>query len=137
MSREDAFYYYILLLLGLYSYCVNYPFDQSIVCDKVRLYYKNVYYLNKMNKKEIISSMYHLVNNIISFDDFDMKVWEDMLNFDYYYDLAIDNIISMTSFDNVFFSYLNDGKTVNSEDYWMNNKKEVRLFDKLINIFKK
>ena len=149
MTREDAFYYKNLLMLGfsdefnewynsflesekplsgiildlagadtaetislLHNYCAEQPFDEAVVCDKIRSFFKESYYSNRMNKEEIVSSMYRLALNIGDPGDFNIDLWGDMYYFEDLHSLAKNGIISFESFDSAFFAYLDNGTNV-------------------------
>ena len=123
----------------LHNFCAEQPFDETAVCHRIRLFYKNAYYSNRMSKEEIVSSMYHLVNNIGDPGDADLDVhlWGDMYYLDDYHNLATDGLISMENFDFAFFSYLNNGIPVDSNRIWNHNKKDkITLIDKIKDILK-
>ena len=104
----------------LHNFCLEESFDKSVSHDKLRLFFKNAYYSNKMSKGEISSSMFRLACNIGDpFDyDFDMELWGSMYYLSYYFSLAEDGILSWDRFDLAFFSYLNDGIPVDFEHIW-------------------
>ena len=121
----------------LNNYCSEQPFNESIVCDRVRLFFQKAYYSNKMSKEEIISSMYRLANNVGAPGDadFDDHLWGSMYCLDDYHDLARDGLISLENFDFAFFSYLDKGIPVDSNRIWShNNKEKATLFDRIKNI---
>ena len=122
----------------LHNYCAEQPFDESIACNKLRLFFKEAYYSNKMSKEEISSTLYHLALNIGDPGDFDIKLWGSMYYLDDYYSLAKDGIISWESFDYAFFSYLDNGAPLDSNLIWSKNvETKTSIFDKIKNIFKR
>ena len=36
----------------LHNFCAEQPFDEAAVCHRIRLFYKNAYYSNRMSKEE-------------------------------------------------------------------------------------
>ena len=123
----------------LHNFCMEQPFDEAVVCNRVRLFYKNAYYSQKMSKEDVASSMYHLVNNIgdPGDADFDEHLWGDMYYLDDYYNLATDGMISMENFDFAFFSYLDNGIPVDSNRIWNHNQKQkVSFVDKIKRMLK-
>ncbi|MBQ5867139.1 MAG: hypothetical protein IIW56_10735 [Oscillospiraceae bacterium] len=118
----------------LHNFCAEQPFDKSDVCNRVRLFYKNAYYSKRMSTEEIVSSMYRLANNIgdPGDADFDAHIWGDMYYLDDYYDLAIDGLIPMEGFNVAFFSYLDNGISIDSNSIWNYNKsKNTSLIDRI------
>ncbi|MBQ4511075.1 MAG: hypothetical protein II984_10135 [Clostridia bacterium] len=121
----------------LHSYCVEQNFDKMISHDKLRLFFKNAYYSNRMSKKEVLSAMYRLSLNIGEHGDFDGELWRSMHYLDYYYDLTLDGIIPMENFDFAFFSYLDNGTPLDSDLIWRKNtKRKPSLLDKIKSFFK-
>lgn len=157
LTREDAFYYKNLLMLGfsdgydewldyyleledplsdivlalsccgsdanksisvLHNYCAEKPFDESAVCDRLRIFFKDAYYSNKMSKAEIASMMYRLALNIGDPGGFDVSLWGSMFYLEDYYSLAKDGIISWERFDFAFFSYLDNGTPIDTNLIW-------------------
>ena len=122
----------------LQNYCGEHPFDEAAVCDRVRLFFNHAFYSNKMNKKEISSTMYRLALNVGDPGDFDINLWGSMYYLNDYYSLAEDGIISWERFDFAFFSYLDNGTPVDSNLIWnRNTKKSHSLLDRLKKIFTK
>ena len=120
----------------LHNFCAEQPFDEAAVCHRVRLFYKNACYSNRMSKEEIVSSMYRLASNIGDPGDFDIVLWGSMYYLDDYHSLAKDGIISWERFDFAFFSYLDNGTPVDSNLIW-NRKttKKLPLLDRIKGIF--
>lgn len=124
----------------LHSFCAEQPFDETAVCNRVRLFYKNAYYSKKMSKEEVASSMSRLANNVgdPGNADFDEHLWGDMYYLGDYYDLATDGLISMENFDFAFFAYLDNGIPVDSNRIWNHNKREKKtLIDRIKCILKR
>lgn len=116
-------------------YCAEEPFDEAAVCNKLRLFFKEAYYSNKMGKGEITSAMYQLARNI---GDFESDLWLDMYYLDDYYSLAEQSIIPWENFDFAFFSYLDNGISVDTKSIWSKNKgTKLSILDRIKNIFKK
>lgn len=121
----------------LHHYCAEQPFDEAAVCDRLRLFFKDAYYSNRMSKEEISSTMYRLVLNLGDFEDVDLDLWGSMYDMDEFCSLAKDGIISWESFDFAFFSYLDSGTPLNPTLIWSKNTpKKPSLFDKITAIFK-
>ncbi len=177
MTREDAYYYKNLLMLGffdeyddwlnscleledplsdivlelsccsadvkkaislLHNYCLEQPLDESVVCDRFRVFFKEAYYSNRMSKDEITSTMYRLALNIGDPGDFDINIWGTMYYLDDYHSLAKDGILFWESFDFAFFSYLDNGTPLDSNLIWSKNiKKKQSLFNRIKSVFKK
>ena len=106
----------------LHNFCMEQPFDEAVVCDRVRVYFKDAYYANRMSKEEIPSTMYRLSLNVGDPGDFDMGIWGSLYYLDYYYSLASDRIISWESFDLAFFDYLEQGIPVDADRIWNHNR---------------
>ena len=122
----------------LHSFCMEQPFDEAFVCDRVRTYFKDAYYSNRMSKEEISSTMYRLALKVGDPGDFDIHLWGSMYYLDDYYSLAKDGIISWESFDFAFFSYLDNGIPLDSNLVWSKNTvKKPSLVDKMKSMFKK
>ena len=120
----------------LHGYCMEQPFDETIVCNRFREFFKKAYHSNQMNKDEVVSAMYTLASNIGAPGIYDMKTWGSMYYTDDYYSLAKEGIISWNAFDSAFLSYLNDGVPLNSDSIWNNNKKNT-LLERIKRLFKK
>lgn len=122
----------------LHNYCAEQPFDESAVCDRLRLFFKDAYYTNRMSKEEISSTMYRLALNIGDPGDFDIHLWGSMYYLDDFHSLAKDGIISWESFDFAFFSYLDNGTPLDSNLIWSKNTvKKPLVFDWIKSILKK
>lgn len=120
----------------LQNYCLQQPIDEAVVCDKLRLFFKEAFYSNKMSKDEVVSKMYRLAQNAGGPDSFDMKLWGSMYYLSDYYSLSKDGILTWESFDSAFFSYLNDGTPINPETIWKYHKKPS-FIDRVKHIFKR
>jgi hypothetical protein len=91
-----------------------------------------------MSKEEISSTLYRLALNIGDPGDFDIGLWGSMYYLDYYHSLAKEGIISLESFDFVFFSYLDNGTPLDSNLIWSKNiETKPSFLDKIKNIFKR
>ena len=122
----------------LHNYCAEQNFDKAVSHDKLRLFFKNAYYSNRMSKEEVLSTMYRLSLNIGDPGDFDIKLWGSMYYLDYYYGLALDGVIPMENFDFAFFSYLDNGTPLDSDLIWRKSmKKKPSLLDKIKSILKR
>ena len=122
----------------LHNYCAEQNFDKAVSHDKLRLFFKNAYYSNRMSKEEVLSTMYRLSLNIGDPGDFDIKLWGSMYYLDYYYSLALDGVIPMENFDFAFLSYLDNGTPLDSDLIWRKSmKKKPSLLDKIKSILKK
>ena len=106
----------------LHNFCMEQPFDEAVVCDRLRAYFQDAYYTNRMSKEEISSTMYRLSLNVGDPGDFDMGIWGSLYYLDYYYSLASDRIISWESFDLAFFDYLEQGIPVDADRIWNHNR---------------
>ena len=121
----------------LHNFCMEQPFDEAVVCDRLRVYFKDAYYTNRMSKEEISSTMYRLASNVGDPGDFGFHLWMDMYYLDTYCSLAKDGIISWENFDFAFFSYLDNGIPVDPNRIWNHNQKEkVSFFDKIKRMLK-
>lgn len=124
----------------LHNYCADQPLDEYIICDRLRLFFKEALYSNKMNKDEIISDMFRLTRVIYDCRDFDIRnvhSWGSMDNLHDFCCLAEDGIISQESFDDAFFSYLDNGTPVDFELIWRkNSQKKPSLLDRVKRYFK-
>jgi len=119
-------------------YCAEEPFDEAVVCNRLRLFFKEAYYSNKMSKGEITSAMYQLTLNIGNPGDFESDLWLDMYFLNDYYSLAEQRIIPWENFDFAFFSYLDNGTPVNTNLIWSKNKgTKLSILDRIKNILKK
>ncbi len=122
----------------LHNYCAEQSFDEASVCDRLRLFFKDAYYSNKMAKEEIITAFYRLALNIGDPGDFDIDLWGSMFYLDYYYSLAKEGIISWKSFDSAFFAYLDNGTPLNSNHIWNKNvETKTSFLNRIKNIFNK
>ena len=115
----------------LHNFCIEKPFDEAVVCDRLRVYFRDAYYSNRMSKEEITAAMYRLALNVGGYGDIDMHLWGSMHCLDDYYSLAEDGIISWDHFDLMFFSYLDNGVPADLSRIWNHSPKEkVSFFDK-------
>ena len=122
----------------LHRYCEEQKFDKGAVADRLRLFFKEAYYSNRMSKEEIISSMHRLALNIGDPGNCDFDWWESMYYLDYYCSLAEDNIISKERFDAAFFSYLDNGTPLDLNFIWNRNSDEkLSLLDRIKRMLKK
>jgi hypothetical protein len=122
----------------LHNFCIEQSLDEAVVCDRVRAYFKDAYYSNRMSKEEISSTMYRLSLNVGAPGDIDIHLWGSMLYLDDYYSLANDGSISWEGFDFAFFSYLDNGIPVDSNRIWnYNQKKRVSFIDRTKRILKR
>jgi len=122
----------------LHNYCLEQHFDEADVCDRLRLFFKDAYYSNKMSKGEVSFTMHNLTVNIDVFKEFDISIWGSMHYLDDYYLLAEDGIIPWENFDHAFFSYLDNGTPLDSNLIWSKNtNKKNSLFDRIKRILKK
>ena len=122
----------------LHNFCGEQSFDEAVVCDRVRTYFKDAYYKKRMSKEEISSAMYRLALNVGDPGDFNIHLWGSMYYLDEYYSLAKDGIISWERFDFAFFSYLDNGIPVDFDRIWNHNqKKKVSFVDKIKLILKR
>ena len=122
----------------LHNYCIEQPFDEGVVCNRLRLFFKSAYYANRMDKKEIVSTMYRLALNVGAPGYYDMALWGNMYYLEDYYTLAEEGIISWERFDFAFFSYLDNGTPLDSNLIWNSNeKKDQSLPDRIKRIFTK
>ena len=121
----------------LHNFCMEQPFDEAVVCDRLRAYFQDAYYTNRMSKEEISSTMYRLALNVGDPGDFDIHLWGSMYYLDDYYSLAKDGIISWDNFDFAFFSYLDNGIPVDLNRIWNHNQKQkVSFVDKIKRMLK-
>ena len=122
----------------LHNYCAAQKFNEAASHDRLRLFFKEAYYSNRMTKEEVLSTMYRLSLNIDALGNFDIKLWGSMYYLDYYYRLAGDGVIPWENFDFAFFSYLNNGTPIDTDLIWKKSiKKNTPLFVKIKNIFKR
>ena len=124
----------------LHNFCAEQPFDEIVVCDKLRLFFKDAYYANRMSKEEVSSTMYRLALNVGDPGDvdFNIKLWGSMYYLNDFYSLAKDGIISWENFDFAFFSYLDNGTPLDSNLVWNKNTvKNPSFVDKSKSVFKK
>ncbi len=175
MTREDAYYFKLLLTFGFHSeyeewlerrleedseldhlilnlsfcgsdlskailylndYCQEQKFDDGAVCERLRVFLKNAYNSNGLDKKEIISYMYKFSVNHIYDDSFD-DIWYNMYYLHEYYSLAEDGITSWEYFDFSFFSYLNDGIPLSESGDILKSKPKKSIFQKIKMLFKR
>ena len=122
----------------LHNYCTGQQLDEAVVCDRLRLFFKEAYYSGRLSKEEIASAMYRLVLSIGDLGEFDIDLWGSMYYLDDFHSLAEDGIISWESFDFAFFSYLDNGTPIDSNMIWNKNiKKKSVLFDRIKGILKR
>lgn len=125
----------------LHNYCAEQQFDEAVVSDRLRVFFKEAYYSNRLSKEEIISTMYRLALNIGDPGYFDTNLWGNMYYLNYYRSLAQDGIISWDRFDLAFFSYLDHGTPNVSDLIWnegaKKSEKKLSLFDRIKGIFKR
>ena len=115
----------------LHNYCIGQRFDETVSHDKLRLFFKDAYYSDRMSKKEVISAMHRLASNIHG-DGYDSKLWDTMFDLDYYLALAEDGVIQREIFDFAFFSYLDNGTPLDPKLIWKNNNKKKPSFIEII-----
>ena len=122
----------------LHNYCAEQDFDESIVCEKLRIFLKDAYNSNRLNKEETVAYMYRFAVNHCNTVDFNIDSWGSMFYLDDYHSLAEEGIISWESFDFAFLSYLNEGTPLDSDLIWSKNSRtKPSLFDRIKSIFKK
>lgn len=111
----------------LHHYCAGQPFDEAVLCDRLRLFLKEAYDSHRMTKEEIVSAMYRFAVDSGSRGDFDdlVRIWGSMYYLDDYHALAKNGIISWESFDFAFFSYLDNGTPLDSNLIWAKNIKRL------------
>ncbi len=102
----------------LHNYCLEQQVDESAVCDRLRLFFKDAYYSNRLTKEEITSAMRQLAHNNGAPFDSTCDSWEDMYYLEYYCSQSKDGYISWKSFDNAFFSYLDNGTPLDANSIW-------------------
>lgn len=122
----------------LHNYCNGKTFDEIELCNRIRLFFKNAYNLNKMSKEQITKHMYRISLNIAESCDFELNttLWRSMFYLYDYYSLAKQGIISWNNFDVAFFSYLNNGIPLNDEIIWKSsNLKKPSLIKRIKNLF--
>ena len=122
----------------LHNYCNAQEFDEAVSHDKLRLFFKEAYYANRMSKEEVLSAMHRLVMNVGVPEDFDVKVWGSMYYLDAYYDLVAEGILPRENFDSAFFSYLDHGVPVDPDRLWKRqSKKKNAWIHRIKKIFKR
>ncbi len=124
----------------LHNYCLEQPFNEADVCDRLRLFLKDKYYSNSLSKREVVKIMYHLALDMWDSPDFafDPNIWGSMYYLEDFYFLANEGNISWESFDFAFFEYLDNGTPLDEKLIWKKNRyKKVSLFEKIKNIFKR
>lgn len=124
----------------LHDYCAGQPLDEFVVCDMWRLFFKEAYYSNRMSKEKLFSDMYRLAVIICDsgdFDIYDISLWGSIYFLEDFCYLVKDGIISQESFDDAFFSYLDNGTPIDFELIWRKNRqKKPSLFDRVKRFFK-
>lgn len=174
MNREDAYYYKILLMNGIYddydnwlysyltteeplsdivlelgwcgsdinktisclhNFCLEQPFNERIVCDKLRTFLKESYNKNLYTIEEICTLMYNFVLAHGDPIDLDMSIWGDMFYLDDYWLNTKDGLCSKEKLEDAVLSYLNEGTPVDYNSLW-NIRKEPSLFQKIKNLSK-
>lgn len=125
----------------LHNCCADQPVDEFAVCDRLRQFFKEAFYSNKMNKDEIISDMFRLTRIVCDCGDFDLyniRSWQSMDNLHDLCCFAEEGLISRESFDDAFFSYLDHGTPVEFGVLWQkNHQKKQSLFDRVKSYFKR
>ena len=123
----------------LHNFCNEHPFDKSVVCDRLREYFKDAYYTNKMSKDEITTIMHRVVLNILETEDFDVHLWGSLYYLDDYYYFAEEGVIPWESFNSAFLSYLDNGVSIDSDPLHYNNQieKGPTFIDRIKHIFKR
>jgi len=104
----------------LHTYCAEQSFDESVVSDKLRLFFKDAYYSKRMSKEEILST-YHSACNLGCQSGFDIDFFGYMCYLNDYYSLAEEGVISWKTFDSAFFQYLDGGDSTKLMNIWDNN----------------
>lgn len=127
----------------LHNYCADQPLDEFAVCNRLRLFFKELYYSNRMSKEKITLELYRLAlvirdcENFDKDDIYDCQLWGSMYYLDDFYSLAEEGIISWESFDFAFFSYLDNGTPLDSKLIWSKNpQKKPSLLDRIKSRFK-
>ena len=119
----------------LHNFCVGQTVDEAVVCDKVRTYFRDAYYTNKMSKEEISYAMYRVTQNVSDLADMDIHIWGSMYYMVDFLSDAKDGMIFWESFDRVFFSYLDHGIPYDFDKVW-NRQKKVSILDYIKRILK-
>ena len=121
----------------LHNYCAGEAFDEAASHDRLRAFFREAYYSNRLSKEEVLSLMYRLTLNIDDFKELDTKLWGSMYYLDYYYGLVSDGVISIENFDRAFFSYLDNGTPLDTELIWKRSSKKTSLIEKIKNMFRR
>jgi len=98
----------------LHSFCMEQGFDESIVCEKLRLFLRDSYHTGCLSKDDAVAYMYRFANAHGVPGDFESAAWDSMYYMDDYYSLAKTGIIPWERFDCAFFSFLNDGTPIDT-----------------------
>ncbi len=116
----------------LHNYCSEGEFDEATVADRLRLFFKDAYYSNRMTKDEVVSTMFRLAL-ILDDEDFDVNLRWGFYYLDEYYSMTKDGIITLEEFDFAFSRFLDTG-VLSNVDF---NLQKPTLLDKIKSIFKK
>ena len=119
----------------LHSYCFEAPFDEKIVCEKLRLFLKEAYNKNIYTMEDVCTLMYNLSMAHGDPSDFKLDSWYDMFYLPEYFELANDGVISQEKFEKAFLLYLNEGISVDYENLF-DYVKKPSLFEKIKNWFR-
>ena len=120
----------------LHNYCLEKPFDEKVVCDKLRSFLKEAYDKELYTLEELCALMYKLALAHGDPGDFEMAIWGDMFYLDYYFSLANDGLIDKEKIEQAALLYLNEGTPINYDNMW-NFVKKPSILEKIKSWFNK
>ncbi|MBQ9746484.1 MAG: hypothetical protein IJW21_06645 [Clostridia bacterium] len=96
-------------------YCLEKPFDEAGVHERLRLYLWENYKNGKMEKDEVLALMCRFSARILPDDDSVCTSFRELSD---YYDLVKERMIAEEKFDSVFVAYLERGERVDTDKFW-------------------
>jgi len=96
-------------------YCLEKPFDEESVHERLRLYLWENYKRGKMAKDEVLALMCRFSSRIIPYGT---GVHSNFMALSDYYDLVKEGMIAEEKFDKAFCAYLERGERVDTDKLW-------------------
>ncbi len=110
-------------------YCLEKPFDEESVHERLHIYLCESLNSGRMDKERVLATMGSFARILPFNSDFARNCF---ILYDYY-DLVTEKIIDADRFDKAFRAFLEKGKRVDADELWQQNE---RSSSKIFKIFK-